>query len=216
MNPCPEPMLDLVYGEPDPETRIALTRHRSTCAVCRREYETLKTMASALEVTSVAAPDLDDILAGNDLERVDLEPRRMAPVWLAVAALLLISLLFFWKPQEADSGPQMSPELAVFFERSQPFLLALANVTPDLNETPLAELVREDRARAARLAEEALALRQEAHTLKQRNLLADIELLLLQVANLRETEYRRGLEMVRTYMDRRTLLFELSLLIETV
>jgi len=216
---CREDPIGSLYGEPSPDE----ADHVAECDRCQTELAALRrTHAIVAETRPEAgpAPRFEAIWSRlePELDAIDWQRRRARalPAWLTVAASLLLALWVFRGERPKPNVPEPAPpaELVSFFDRTQPFLLSLANVRPSLEDEAALEMVREDRARAADLADEARELRDrltDRLPLGERNLLADIELLLMQVANLRETEYPEGLELVRTFMSRRTILFELAL-----
>ena len=223
MNACPHDLSDLLADEATEAER----RHVADCARCVAALEALRAtqaLVTAVKPESEAVPDFEGVWSRLEprLDAVDRSRRRLAlPVWLSAAAVLLLALWTLREtgPTPTQAKPQPPAELVSFFDRAQPFLLTLANVNPRIESEDDLAMIREDRDRAARLAVEARTLDESPGawlSLDQRSLLADIELLLLQVANLRESEYPSGLEMVRTFMARRTILFELTLFDEGV
>ncbi|MEM7350615.1 MAG: zf-HC2 domain-containing protein [Acidobacteriota bacterium] len=143
------------------------------------------------------------------------------------AALLLLGLglgVFLRAPVDAPHSQHVAevdegsgsgdPELefARFLERSTPLLLAVANRQLGGPETVRFDLTAERRV-AEHLAQEATSL---AATLegtglrRQADLLRDLKVVFLQLANLPPDQYHHGLAVVQATLDHRALLFQLS------
>jgi len=110
------------------------------------------------------------------------------------------------------AAADVDAELGRYLERATPLLLAVANRRSSgvgvAGFDPAVE-----RRRAEQLAAEASALRArltERGRRRQGELVTDMEVVFLQIANLPEREYRRGLEMVRATIETQALLFQLS------
>jgi len=202
--------------------------HLARCADCATEYRELQeTLALAARERPPVdpGPRLNEFWARLEpaLDEVDRERTRRRgwgwPVWgaLAAAAVLALALIGLNRGTETPpepAEPAVDDRLTAFFDRAEPFLLSLVNVAVAEDDELLGETVARDRVHAARLADEAGALQDALQTapLGQRHLLGDIELLMLQVANLRESDYPSGVALVRNFMDRRIILFKLSLI----
>ncbi len=225
-------MADQLYGRLSAADRAEFEDHLAGCGECAREFRELR---ETIALATREKPRIDTESRLRDfwpklepaLDQVDRERRRrrgwVRPAWAALAAAAALALLFTpalrWdgpnRTKPEDPASAVDARMTAYLDRVEPFLLSLVNVTIAEDDEQLDETIADERARAARLADEATALQTTlAHTapLSQRHLLGDIELLLLQVANLRESEYRHGLEMVRAFMERRIILFKLSLL----
>ncbi len=151
------------------------------------------------------------------------------------AALLMLGLglgLFVRAPVDVTTSPRSASDqttasqlttasdqtidaemgFARLLERSTPLLLGVANRqlggTTTVNYDTAAE-----RRRAEHLAEEAAALADDLEDQgfrRQADLLRDLEVVFLQLANLPEQQYRHGLAMVQATLESRALLFQLN------
>jgi hypothetical protein len=175
-----------------------------------------------------------------DLDRVDREGRegrrwperlrrpaatRWVPVStaLAAAALFALGLLAgraLWRPQPAPPAPEIAARVAAlearldrYLDRATPILLAISNRSPEEAGSGVVGMA-EERALALELAVEAAALRQELRGRRPGRggaLVNDLERIFLQVANLPEGEYAEGMALVRSTLERESILLDLSL-----
>lgn len=115
-------------------------------------------------------------------------------------------------PATTAAAADIDTQLGRYLERATPLLLAVANRRSAGAEAVGFEPAVERR-RADQLAGEAAEIRAklaEHGRRRQADLVTDIEVVFLQIANLPEREYRRGLEMVRATIETQALLFQLS------
>ncbi len=114
-----------------------------------------------------------------------------------------------------DPAPHDSETGAAFvryLERATPLLLAVANRQAGVARVASFDAAAERRL-AERLAADAEGLTRELETegrRRQADLVADLGVVFLQMANLPQREYRRGIEMVQATIESRALLFQLS------
>ncbi|MEM6797114.1 MAG: zf-HC2 domain-containing protein [Acidobacteriota bacterium] len=195
-------------------------------------------MAAAAEELQSAEVDLWSRLAPR-LDAPERHPwftLRPATVALLAAALFAVGVGvgLLLRPQQAPtiargtdpSGSaqlasaeraDLDEEFARYLERSTPLLLAVANrsvpAAPDGGAAAAGLDAALERRAASRLAQEgeSLAARLEADgRSRQAQLTAEIGTLFLQLSNLSSLEYQRGLAMVQATMEKRALLFQLS------
>lgn len=216
-------LVEAVYGELDGARRDDLEDHLATCSRCAAELVTLETTAARVDAVLPPRPRID---AWSRLRPAldapgEAPPRlRLAyPTAVALAALLLVlgaGLGVLLRPPSPAPAPaaaasmDVEAELGRYLERATPLLLAIANRASAGTASFDAGT---ERRLAARLAADAEALRVELEESGRRRraaLVGDLEVVFLQIANLPETEYAGGIEMVRTMIDDRALLFQLS------
>jgi len=148
----------------------------------------------------------------------------------AVAILavgILIGRLFFSRPvvlsRPASTGtPSILPassaeDLALrtsrYFERSKVILLALVNFDPGKKDVDGLHLPRQ-REVSNELVKEASALKGDLKKAKQRQLeklVGDLEVILMQIANLKSEVDLPTVEIIKAGVERRDLLFKISL-----
>lgn len=157
-----------------------------------------------------------------------------APKWLigfaGAAALFLLGILvgrtFLTSPPAlpdfAGQQPvtsddaqirQIEQRSARYLDRSKVLLLGLINYeTTEADSTILNLDFKKKMSR--QLVQEAGVLRNEltdAHQLRLQKLIADIEMILLQIANLEETEDLPAIEMIRSSVDRKGIMLKINL-----
>lgn len=219
-------LVEAVYGELDPARRRALDDHLAACPRCADELAALEATAAQVAAALPPRPRIDAWSRLRPaLDARDEKPRPALlrlpyPAAAALATALVVAgvgLGVLLRPPlpppeatAAASAVDVDAELARYLERATPLLLAIANRggASAASFDPAVE-----RQLAARLADDAAALRRElaaAGTRRRAALVGDLEVVFLQIANLPEGEYAGGIEMVRTTIDDRALLFQLS------
>ena len=222
---CREAMADSLYGVLTEEQEQAFEHHLQHCEACALDFAELRAALTTIEREKPEFPEppsLESLWSDlePELDRIDQQRRRfwLKPAMAAFAAALILAILFLPQAPPVEplaEKPKIDQRLASFYNRTQPVLLAIANDSLADEDEILSDMLEFDKMYAAQLAEEAGALSEvlaDQTSLKNKNLLEDIQLILLQVSNLRESEYHGGLRMVRHYMDQQTILFKISLL----
>lgn len=149
---------------------------------------------------------------------------------LAAAAVLLtalgVALWQHWPATQApahlvESQPLHAPDRNLelraaydqYLDRATPLILAIANRDPnppslegfDLDaERQLARRLADDAQRLSERLEEGSRLGRE------QDLLAELEVVFLQISNLYRRQYSDGIELLRSGLDQRSILFQLS------
>ena len=224
-------LVEAVFGELEGERRRDFEAHLETCPACRSELEGFEATTARIAEAMPPRPRTGDVdlwhRIAPELDAPERPPRPRGLVlgYGAAAALATVLLavglgLGFWlktpttspAPIAAVEDSASDVELARFLERSTPLLLAVAN-----RRFGGAELASFDPAVERRLAERLaadageLALKlDDTGRRRQADLLRDLEVVFLQLANLPEREYRHGIEMVQSTIEDRALLFQLS------
>jgi hypothetical protein len=226
-----EHLVEAVYGELDGPRRADFERHLAACPGCTVELAGLEATAARvdralpprprpgeLDVWSRILPELE--APARSPERRGLVLAYPAAAALAAAVLALGVGLGTLLAPPPPAGPPAAEtprldadaEFASFLERSTPLLLAVANRRNGGFATASFDPSSERRL-AERLAVEAARLESELAgrgRRRQAALLADLEVVFLQIANLPEPEYRHGIELVQEAIESRALLFQLS------
>lgn len=150
----------------------------------------------------------------------------------AIAALLLVGIFlgkWIWteecgprpEPQAFVSAPQQTDILPVLLEdraesylqKSKLLLLALANFDPQTDDKATLNLQSQKHISEALVQEAAYlktALKNPAET-RLRELISDLEIILLQIANLEDEYDLEAVEMVRKGVNKRSILFRIDL-----
>lgn len=221
-------LVEAVYGELDGARRAAFEQHLADCAGCAEELATLEATAARVAEALPPRPHVDAWSRLRPaLDALDQAPRparlrlsyAAAAVLAAALVVLGVGLGALLRPPVppltpdaavARSGADVDAELGRYLERATPLLLAIANRggAGEASYDPAVE-----RRLAARLAADAADLRRDLEGRGRRRsaaLVSELELVFLQISNLPEGEYVRGVEMVRATIDDRALLFQLS------
>ncbi len=228
------PLVEAVFGELAGQRLREFEAHLAGCDRCQaqlasfenttakvREIMPPRPLADQLDIWRRLGPQLDAIDASQQARHRGLRLGYPAAAALA-AALLMLGLglgLFVRAPIESPispsvSHPTSSPEMefARFLERSTPLLLAIANRQVGESVTVSYDTGAERRL-AENLAKDAATLADALEDLefrRQADLLRDLEVVFLQLANLPEEQYRHGIEMVQATLESRALIFQLS------
>ena len=144
-----------------------------------------------------------------------------------LAAGILIGRLFFSRPViisrpaptggasvlPASSAGDLALRTSRYFERSKVILLALVNFDPGKKDVDGLHLPRQ-REVSNELVKEASALKGDLKKAKQRQLeklVGDLEVILMQIANLKSEVDLPTVEIIKAGVERRDLLFKISL-----
>lgn len=160
-------------------------------------------------------------------------PNFFAPQWVyrlsAAAAILLIGIFigkFLLNPTPQPPVPVAGSErpgilqtaletrTQNYLERSKVLLLGISNLDPQLIESNTVDFSRYQRISRG-LVQEAgylkTALHEEPRQRRLRELVNDLEVILLQIANLEAENNISGIEMVQSGIDRRGLMLKINL-----
>ncbi|MEE8587625.1 MAG: zf-HC2 domain-containing protein [Acidobacteriota bacterium] len=146
----------------------------------------------------------------------------------AVLALLAIGILIgrlSWSPPEVQQAeappipalgaeePPIDQRVSSYMERSKVLLLGIVNIDPSDNGAEALDLQPQKRV-SRQLVEEAPGLKQELARSNQDRLLelvSELEMILLQIANLEAQQDLEGVEVIRDGVQRRGLLLRIQL-----
>ncbi len=218
---CENRLMEAAWRDLDEPSRCELESHLEECAACRHELEALRWTLDTIERVTpsidVQASEHDWKGLETELDRIDR--RRIVRSWALrlAASVALVAVGYFlgaWPVSSPTPEPSAtvvageSDQLASYLDRAEPMLMILAN-QPNVG----VELVSY-RERAYELAVEAARLRMDLTATEQQrgiSLVAELELIFLQWSNLGDRESTVGSEILQGTLDRRAVLFKLSL-----
>lgn len=222
-------MTDVLFGDATKEERVRLERHLQECAHCRSEFESLSATLDAARHRPSFEASQESL---ETLEHVVLARTRSAGAgkihygrWVtqaaAVAALLLVGILI----GRSIPGPQTQPDTPAaavltadetrayaYLNRSKTVLLGVANFDA-ASEDPASLNLPKRSAIADELLQEASYLKSTLSEIEQQGLKAlvsDLEIILLQLANLEERADVPEIEIMQAGMDQNALLFKID------
>ena len=234
---CQNLMTDRLYEELDDAHEEDLQQHLQSCDICESELQELLLATRQLKEAGIHGNDFSDIperaaldgiwqtlepaLDKIDADRYRLLPKNRMTPFLAFASALAASVIVFVAATlivPTDSGPEpqlaltemINPELMSYLDRAQVMLLLVANAETDTVETiPIRQSFARDMAFEASLLNTSL---DSGSSSGQRKLLRDIEFLLMQIANLDESNMAEGIALLQNYLEANSVLFKIRLL----
>ena len=232
-------MIEALSGELNEGGRELFEAHLRTCSRCRREMAESEAALEFMNRRVRPEPGQEfwdrywDNLRRRALvpEAKDRVPRSFLPRWAvqAGAAVLLLAVGIFLgrffplAPKktvprgnqvarvrtESDPGLVLRAENVV--DRSKVILLALVNTDPGAGDLglnfPAQQLISRDLVREASLIKGGL----EKSDRRLEELIADLELILLQIANLETSNDIEAIELIREGIDRQEILMKINL-----
>lgn len=238
---CRDRMVEALYGELGPADRDRFERHREACPECEAELAALAGTLRLMDKRERSDPGPEfwegywDRLSRRMVWEATEEGRRPSlagrigrvfarlPRWsyqtAGAAALLLIGIFV----GSRLIGPPVPPKGATpsgavvqageFIERSKVLLLGLVNFDPSVEDAYGLDLGRK-RTMSRDLAAEAPALRRalaDGGEKRLRALVADLEVIMMQIANLGAGQDIEGLELVKQGVDQRGIFLRIDL-----
>ncbi len=231
---------DALYGSLPEAQENALQQHLQDCAACQSLFSSLQEDKSVLESHGIASGNFDDIperaalddlwrniepaLDSIDAERYRLRPRVSAAPWLAAGMAIAASVIVFFSvlPTGVDeSSPvstaptiaqtsQISPELLNYLTRVETMLMSVANANENsASVVPVQQTFARDMAMQANFMTNNL---DDSFNSGQSRLLKDIEFMLLQIANLDESNMEEGVSLLQQYMEDNSVLLKIRLM----
>ncbi|MCI5107234.1 MAG: zf-HC2 domain-containing protein [Pseudomonadales bacterium] len=233
---------DGLYGDLPSEQQQALQQHIEHCQHCRDLLDDLQAGKNYLEGQGLASGNFDDIpervqldslweniepaLDSIDADRYRSQARRFRPApWLAGGIAMAACLLLFISilpigPQtetgggdtvsELASNPAIAPELLNYLNRVETLLMTVANT--EANNTamvPVQQTFARDMALQANFMSNDM---NDSFSSGQSRLLRDIEFMLLQIANLDESNMEEGVQLLQQYMEDNSVLLKIRLM----
>lgn len=233
-------MVDALYVHNEPSEDKALREHLHSCQSCQALWQEMSQALDTIKDAGIQGEMNDghsqgavmDTLWENlqpALDKVDAERYRKLPkggrsaltglpafgAALAACLALALGISTLTSPpvtveQPIAAAPLVSPELMNYLDRAQVMLLLVANAeSENVSVIPVRDSFARD------MAQEASLLRVSADDQVksgQRRLLKDIEFLLMQIANLDESNMAEGIALLQRYLEDNSVLFKIRLL----
>lgn len=230
---------DALYDDTDSATQVELEQHLAGCAECSALYQQLQEARQVLAATGVEHGRFDDIPERAELtdlwetlqpalDKIDAEryrqlPRRRTMQWamgaLAVAASVVLTVVLMplvsttptpAPTQQASLNEMINPDLMNYLTRAEVMLLLVANAETDsVSAVPIRSTFARDMAFEAGLLNASM---NDTLNSGQSRLLKEIEFMLLQIANLDETNMEEGVRLLQDYMEDNSVLLKIRLL----
>ncbi|MEQ8953908.1 MAG: zf-HC2 domain-containing protein [Gammaproteobacteria bacterium] len=185
-------------------------------------YDDIPERAELDELWYRLQPSLDSIDAERYRQsRQGSRPffNRWGPALAVAASLVLVLSIALATFDQPSSNPELvsaqpvfttvDPELLQYLNRAQTMLMQVANT-----DVPSSSMVPMQQSFARNMAQEASFLttaREESFSSGQSRLLKDIEYLLLQIANLDESNMEEGVALLQNYMEVNSILLRIRL-----
>ena len=226
-----------LYNELELEEKKSLDVHLESCIKCHRAFRKMKRALRVMNQGVRTEPD-QQFWDGywNRLENRMQREKQVVPrtiqwqqwIYRAAAVLLLIGagvlLGRYWVPTQTVITEKRSGEVPVvqatldqrtekFLGRSEVILLGLVNYDPATEETAALDITGQ-KAISRNLIQEASYLKRQLADGDDRRLeklVTDLELILLQIANMEEAEDIPEIELVKSGVDRKGLLLKINL-----
>jgi Putative zinc-finger len=233
--------VDALYGELDPSNQQSLDEHLKECSRCTELFASLqKTLHIMDGREQPELPDEYWKKYDNSLQKriADAKPENVRwhsfgkiPGWVlkAAAAFILVGIgvligRYYTAPEQkvVQNPPKivapvqrvsMDPETERFLERSQVLLIGVVNLEPDADGSYPADLTTQKKV-SRDLIQEASVIKTNLKGPDKRRLnelVSDLELILLQIANLETENDQPEIEMVKSGVDRKGVLFKINL-----
>lgn len=234
---CQNLMADALYQQVDSRQEYLLQEHLGSCTECQAIYEELSVANIELQESGLRNNSFDDIperaslddlwhklepsLDKIDAERYHQLPKRNLAPWAAAITAIAASVIVFFSVSTTEVNNQealpqlvasdtVNPDLMNYLDRAQVMLMQVANTESTNGPViPIRQSFARDMAFEASLLSGAGDIGVKAG---QRKLLRDIEFLLLQVANLDESNMAEGVTLLQQYLEVNSVLFKIRLL----
>lgn len=239
MNPCKQIrrlFIEALYNELDSDGQQRVDAHLKECIKCLKAFRRMK--RALLIMNQRVRVEPDPKFWDQYWNRLEQRMQQEKPVivqrswqrWIyrAAAILLLIGtgviLGRLWVPSTTivqkvpDRGvpvvqAKLDQRTQEFLGRSEILLLGLVNYDPETEETASLDLSRQKEL-SQNLMQEAAYLKEELSGRGDRRLqklVGDLEMILLQIANLEEKEDLPEIDLVKSGVDRKGLLLKINL-----
>jgi hypothetical protein len=231
-------MMDALYNELDASTKQQFRQHLDSCEKCRKSYRKMKRTMAIMNQRVRVEPDQQfwDQYWPKLQQRIQQEKGVAVQrnlqlhrwIYRAAAVLFLIGIGVIlgrlWLPTQTvvrTAPPADTPVLQAkldqrtqaFLGRSEVLLLGLVNYDPETQASGSLNLSKQ-KAVSENLVQEAAYLKEELSNTDDRRLeklVGDLELILMQIANLEEQEDRPEIDVVKSGVDRKGLLLKINL-----
>lgn len=230
-------MADALYLEEGQALPLDLKKHLDTCEVCRVEFAELHSAKLDVESAGLKHVVFDDIperaaLAelnsklDLELDRIDAQhyrqiPQRTFSPWSMAVGAIAASLIIFVTGfvlltsnqavlPETVLSTDTNRELMDYLNKAQVMLMQVANTESAKDSTfPIQTTVARDMALEANILTE---MDNSPFATGERKLLRDIEFMLLQIANLDESNMQDGVALLQRFLEENGILFRIRLL----
>ncbi len=235
---CQNIIADALYDQLDGRQSQQLEQHLNQCPSCQTLMNEMQQAKQTLEINGVSSGSFDDIperaalediwqklepsLDREDAQRFRQLPKRRSRLFtygpalaLAASIVFFFSLLTVSYNDEQPSNPiaanqVISPDLMNYLTRAEVMLLLVANAQSENDsQIPLRQGFARNMASEASFLSTNL---EDDFNSGQSKLLKDIEFLLLQVANLDESNMEQGIDLLQRYIETNSVLFKIRLL----
>jgi hypothetical protein len=238
MKPCKEvrrSFIEALYNDLDPAALESFHAHLKSCVKCRKAFRKMKRALGVMNQRVRVEPDQQfwDGYYSRLEKRMQLEKGSVAPSWQrwayrAAAVILLIGIgvimgRFYREPSPTitqtrpDTPPVVQAKLEQrtqdFLGRSEVLLLGLVNFDAETDDATAVDITKQ-KAISQNLIQEAFYLKKELSDTNDgrlEKLVGDLELILMQIANLEEKEDLPEIELVKSGVDRKGLLLKINL-----
>lgn len=231
-----ELMVDALYLEEPQAMSQELRAHLDECESCRDEFEQLQQACAALDALGIRQESYQDIperaslsnmfeKLSPELDRIDAEryhqlQQRTHSTWSmalgAIAASLIVFVTAFvylssnpTQPMNNSLSSQVSPELMDYLNKAQVMLMQVANTEQEAPVLPIQRAFARDLASEANML---TALDDSPFATGERKLLRDIEFMLMQIANLDDSNMEEGVALLQRFLEENGVLFRIRLL----
>ena len=230
-------MADALYVPLPQAEHDRLYQHLDECDSCRELMEQLLADKTVLESRGIASGNFDDIperaalddlwrniepaLDSIDAERYRSRPHFRPAPYLAAAMAIAASVVVFFAvvpttPEQSvpantvARSSDISPELLSYLTRVETMLMSVANAEGSNNNVmPVQQNFARDMAMQASFMTNNL---DDSINSGQSRLLKDIEFMLLQIANLDESNMEEGVRLLQEYMEDNSVLLKIRLM----
>ena len=234
---CQYLIADALYEQIDARLEQQMLEHLESCADCQsmqqellaaqaqlrdaglssRHYDDIPERAALDEIWGRIEPALDKI----DAQRYSQLPKRNLAPWAAAITAIAASVVVFFSviaPQVNNPPVQpqivstmgVSSELMNYLDRAQVMLMQVANTeSNNWSIIPITNTFARNMAFEANILG---TVSENNVNSGQRKLLRDIEFLLLQIANLEESNMEEGVALMQRFLEENSILFRIRLL----
>jgi hypothetical protein len=224
--------IDALENQLADEQKLYFYDHLKNCPACAQEFDDLKTVFQQTANTSPPQPEQHfwDQYWLNLQYKLD-KPKKSSALFswmnyfsierylkfgLATAAVLILSIgLYFgelrFRIVDEDAAQDIQQTAQSYFERSKILLTSFANLEPDSRRIPNFEL---QKALSQKLINQSADLRNELDPSAEKRMLSlmdDLEVVLLQIANMDSTYDMNTLELIQYSVEQKSILFKLNL-----
>lgn len=229
-------LIDALEGLLTEEQKAYFEKHIEDCASCSRDYHALKAVYK--ETQKTAHPHMPESHWHqywlNLQDQLDQPSKRLVkPAWLsrfsleralkvglAAAAVMILAIGLYWGDLKLpDVTHQSAAHIAdvqrtaqSYFERSKILLTSLSNI--ETEQSQHIQNFQQNRKLSRELINQSNQLKSELDPSEQQRMISlinDLEIVLLQIANMDSTHDLNTLEMIQVSVKQRSILFKLNL-----